>query len=136
MSEHTRLPWARCCQDNLRRWRVSHGPQLQGLRGGCPKHSFPPPLRCTHRNHPTTFYAFTFLRQYILRRAPPGGGDAMHPADNLLIVRVGKKLDESERWKIGGPLIPDVDTALKNYPHQIVNLQVLAAVVVYGSLCG
>lgn len=59
-------------------------------------------------------------RQWLLRR---GGEDDARSQDNLLIVRVGKHLDETDRWKVGGPLMPDLDTALERYPHQILKLQ-------------
>lgn len=34
------------------------------------------------------------------------------------------KPDEAapDRWKVGGPLVPDLDTALAHYPHQLVKL--------------
>ena len=28
-----------------------------------------------------------------------------------------------DKWKVGGPLVPDLDTALANYPHTVVRLE-------------
>lgn len=36
------------------------------------------------------------------RRSPANAEDRLHPSDNLLIVRVGKHLDDTDKWKIGG----------------------------------
>ena len=29
---------------------------------------------------------------------------------------------KDDRWKVGGPLVPDLDTALARYPHTVVRL--------------
>lgn len=39
--------------------------------------------------------------------------------DQIFIVHTGK----DDRWKLGGPLCSDVETALRHWPHQIVSLQ-------------
>ena len=58
------------------------------------------------------------------RRSLGGTQEELNPSDNLIIIRVGKHQEDNGRWKMGGPLIADVDTALQNYPHKIFTLQV------------
>jgi len=36
--------------------------------------------------------------------------------DKLFIVHSGKE----DNWKLGGPLNADMDTALRNWPHEVV----------------
>lgn len=68
-----------------------------------------------------TVYAWTWLKQYLLRRVPAPGGMALDPRDRLFIVHVGKT--QQAGWKVGGPLIADLDTALASYPHETVELE-------------
>ena len=42
---------------------------------------------------------------------------SFHPAP-----QAGKD-DGDERWKVGGPLVPDLDTAVARYPCTIVKLE-------------
>jgi hypothetical protein len=39
--------------------------------------------------------------------------------DNLWIVHIGK----DERWKVGGPLISDLESALADYPHRVIHIE-------------
>ncbi|KDD75685.1 hypothetical protein H632_c551p2 [Helicosporidium sp. ATCC 50920] len=60
------------------------------------------------------------------RPSPPAqrelhGSSRLHPDERLFIIHVGK--DRSPRWKMGGPLLPDFDTALEHYPHTVVHLE-------------
>lgn len=68
--------------------------------------------------HQSTLYAWTWCKQYLFRRQPDGKLD---PQEKFLIVKVGKD-DGSDRWKVGGPLIPDLDTACADYPNTVVKL--------------
>jgi hypothetical protein len=45
----------------------------------------------------------------------------LDPRDRLFIVHVGK--NQQAGWKVGGPLIADLDTALASYPHETVELE-------------
>lgn len=49
------------------------------------------------------------------------GNETLDPSEKLFVVHVysGKK----ERWDAGGPLLPNMSTALANYPHKIVELE-------------
>lgn len=86
-----------------------------------------------------------------LQRVETGGCTALDPSDKLFIVKVckldldkyvrlhavvagfstshacaeqaGKADEEGERWKMGGPLVPDLDTALAHYPATVVRLE-------------
>ena len=40
-----------------------------------------------------------------------------------LLLQAGKEDSQGERWKVGGPLMPDLDTALRHYPHSEVKLE-------------
>lgn len=50
-----------------------------------------------------------------------GQGSRLDPSDHLTIVHVGKG-GEKERWKMGGPLIPDLETCLESFPHTVEDL--------------
>jgi hypothetical protein len=39
------------------------------------------------------------------------------------LLQAGKEDSQGERWKVGGPLMPDLDTALRHYPHSEVKLE-------------
>ena len=45
----------------------------------------------------------------------------MDPSEKLFVVHVhsGKK----DRWDAGGPLLPNMSTALARYPHRVVELE-------------
>ncbi|KAL4451801.1 hypothetical protein ABPG75_007463 [Micractinium tetrahymenae] len=74
--------------------------------------------------HPSTFYSWVFMKQYLLRRREQDGEATLAPGEKLYMVKAGKP-DEAapDRWKVGGPLIPDLDTALAHYPHELVKLE-------------
>lgn len=56
----------------------------------------------------------------ILQRRSTG---TLHPFDHLFIVRPRTTdEDDQNRWKRGGPLIKDIQSALMNYPHTTVEL--------------
>ena len=50
----------------------------------------------------------------------------MSPLDKLFVVHIkqGRDKDTTRRWDAGGPLLPSLQTALANYPHQLVELEV------------
>lgn len=50
----------------------------------------------------------------------------LDPSEKLFVVHVysGKK----DRWDSGGPLLPNMSTALAHYPHKIVELDKVMAV--------
>lgn len=74
--------------------------------------------------HPSTFYSWVFMKQYLLRRVEQDGEATLAPGEKLFIVKAGRP-DEAapDRWKVGGPLVPDLDTALAHYPHELVTLE-------------
>ncbi|KAL4419509.1 hypothetical protein ABPG77_002295 [Micractinium sp. CCAP 211/92] len=74
--------------------------------------------------HPSTFYSWVFMKQYLLRRMEQDGQATLAPGEKLFIVKAGKP-DEAapDRWKVGGPLVPDLDTAMAHYPHELVTLE-------------
>lgn len=51
-----------------------------------------------------------------------GQGKEPQPGDQLFIVHVGRG-GERDQWKMGGPLIPDVETCLEGYPYEIEDLE-------------
>lgn len=57
----------------------------------------------------------------LQRAGPVGQGLDPQPGDHLFIVHVGKG-GEREQWKMGGPLIPDLETCLESYPYEIEDL--------------
>lgn len=75
-----------------------------------------PPL---HRLPPLT--APTSPASPMQRETMFGQGTRLDPSDHLIIVHVGKG-GEKERWKMGGPLIPDLETCLESFPHTIEDL--------------
>lgn len=77
-------------------------------------------LVCHSWGHASTFYTWNWAKQYLLRRGPDGRLD---PSEQLFIVKVGKDDVKDDRWKVGGPLVPDLDTALVKYPHKAVVLE-------------
>lgn len=98
------------------------------MRGAAPEGLEPPGERSLalvmHTwGHPSTFYSWVFMKQYLLRRVERDGQATLAPGERLFVVKAGKP-DEAapDRWKVGGPLVPDLDTALAHYPHQLVKL--------------
>jgi hypothetical protein len=85
-----------------------------GPRGRCVA------LVCNSWGHASTFYTWNWAKQYLLRRGPDGRLD---PSEQLFIVKVGKDDLKDDRWKVGGPLVPDLETALVKYPHKEVVLE-------------
>eukprot|EP00891_Asterochloris_glomerata_P001503 jgi/Astpho2/1503/Aster-05385 len=59
------------------------------------------------------------------RQSDQLGKDALSPLDNLFVVHIkqGRDKDTTRRWDAGGPLLPSLQTALANYPHQLVELE-------------
>ncbi|KAL6778349.1 hypothetical protein ACKKBG_A17860 [Auxenochlorella protothecoides x Auxenochlorella symbiontica] len=79
-------------------------------------------LCCAHWSDSSTVHAWTWMKQYLLKRETMfGQGTRLDPSDHLIIVHVGKG-GEKERWKMGGPLIPDLETCLESFPHTIEDL--------------
>lgn len=72
--------------------------------------------------HASAFFAWVYLKQYILRRVEKDGCTSLDPNDKLYIVKAGKD-EDGDRWKVGGPLVPDLDTALHHYPAEVVRLE-------------
>lgn len=58
------------------------------------------------------------------------GAELLSDLDRLFIVHVnsGKARDG---WDTGGPLLPRLSTALANYPHTIVELEVLYKLLLF-----
>lgn len=54
------------------------------------------------------------------RRIPPLSCGVQRDADELFIVHTGK---DDPSWKAGGPLGPDLDTALAAWPHTVESLE-------------
>ena len=61
----------------------------------------------------------------------------MSPLDKLFVVHIkqGRDKDTTRRWDAGGPLLPSLQTALANYPHQLVELEV-SPCILQRSDCG
>ena len=51
-----------------------------------------------------------------------GDKETLNELDKLFVVHVGKS--KGEPWDAGGPILPRLSTALENYPHTIVELEV------------
>lgn len=51
------------------------------------------------------------------------GNEVLSDLDTLFIVHVNNG-KVKEKWDAGGPILPRLSTALANYPHQIVELEV------------
>ena len=78
-----------------------------------PVHSAAKPRQCsTH-----------LLRLCILQKAKDGeGGETLDPSEKLFVVHVRRGDDKKERWDAGGPLLPNMGTALATYPHKLIEL--------------
>ena len=62
------------------------------------------------------------------------GKDTLSPLDKLFVVHIKQGRDKDtkdtiRRWDAGGPLLPSLQTALANYPHQLVELEVNVCVL-------
>lgn len=80
-------------------------------------------LVCHTWGHQSTLFAWVFAKQYILRRQEQDGKMVLDPREKLFIVKAGRDEGGPDRWKVGGPLVPDLDTALQRYPHTTVKLE-------------
>lgn len=47
----------------------------------------------------------------------------------MVHIKQGRDKDTTRRWDAGGPLLPSLQTALANYPHQLVELEVSSCVL-------
>lgn len=62
----------------------------------------------------------------VQKKRGEDGTDVLNPLDKLYVVHVqhsSKKEELKERWDAGGPLLPSLATALRNFPHKVVELE-------------
>ena len=51
------------------------------------------------------------------------GNETLSDLDKLYVVHVNSGKSK-EKWDVGGPILPRLSTALANYPHTIIELEV------------